>query len=250
MEIREEIIDNFTELIERLSNCDCGHFVFRGVDNSKFDLIPSIGRVNKSVSNNGLIEFKDYEYESLRLFKIRAFSEFKNSNLSDIDWLVLAQHHGLPTRLLDWTTNPLVALYFATKPQVSKADYSIPSRNNDAAIYIYHCEKYMKESELENPFKVERHGIFFAKHTSSRISGQFGLFSIHPTPTEPFNLNLKDDIYSGCSFIEKIIIPKDIIADVFKKLYILGVRSESIFPDLDGFSIDNIIKFNLCSCHT
>lgn len=83
--------------------------IFRGVtDANKDKLVPRLGRTEKT-----LIEIMNLETTIFRTFQeqSRPYLDFVPNN--DWEWLALAQHHGLPTRLLDWTRNPLVALYFA-----------------------------------------------------------------------------------------------------------------------------------------
>lgn len=245
MNITELPINSFDGLIKELTEYNCGHFVYRGVSDKAHDLIPSIGRVSNDVLEFNQMSLKDYEEQTLKLFKLKSFLEYKNNNFNDLDWMVLAQHYGLPTRLLDWTISPLVALYFATKPVLRKSDYKIIKYEKDAAIYRYHCENQLNSNDLVNPLTIKKHGIFFHKTITNRLSGQFGLFSIHKNPKERFNEKLKD---YKCDCIHKIIIPKDIVSEVFEKIYTLGVRHESIFPDLDGYSHDITTTLNLVQC--
>lgn len=243
MKLRKTKVTSFSKLINKLLSYNCGHCVFRGVSDSTNELMPSIGRVSDDVYQT--MGFDTYEREIINLFKQRSYGEVNSHAFSIIDWMALAQHHGLPTRLLDWTTNPLVASFFATSPDINKADFTLKDREKDAAIYVMHKEKYTNIDTITNPFEIKEHTIMFPKHISNRISGQFGLFSIHPNPCEPFNESI---VLENCDFIEKIIIPKAIVSDVRNKLYILGVRNESIFPNLDGYSSDFITRLNIQEC--
>lgn len=218
----------------------CGHNVFRGVTNSNFDLIPSIGRIDKSYIDR----YTNYEQELIYRFKLRATSDINLVDKNEWEILALAQHYGLPTRLLDWTTSPLVALYFATLPYLNHEGHLIEFEN-DAAIFIYHVCNYISSKELAetNPFNYKDIGLFYPPSISNRIIGQFSIFSIQPDPYVPLNRYKYTNI-------KKVIIPQNIIKNIQKELYILGIRHETIFPDLEGYSKDIKFKLNLIGCHT
>jgi len=88
---------------------DTHTMLFRGVPSSAFSLVPSIGRVE---AKDG-ISHNRFEKEVLAELRRRAHPYLPNVPRTPIEWVCLDQHHGVPTRLLDWTTNPLVALFFA-----------------------------------------------------------------------------------------------------------------------------------------
>ena len=80
-------------------------FVFRGLAHSGFDLRTSLMRIGG--------EYVELEKHLLRNFRKYGHDSFQ-SDTSIWHWLTMAQHHGLPTRLLDWTYSPFVGMHFAT----------------------------------------------------------------------------------------------------------------------------------------
>lgn len=185
-------------------------YQFRGQSDSKWKLVPKAGRIPY---NN--IDDK----EIFKHWKRRAFSHLENQNLNDIELLTIAQHTGLPTRLLDWTYNPLVAVFFAC----------IENYDFDGAIFSYNAPKYETTSEIISPFdlKEETINMLQPNSTHSRVSNQFGYFTIHNKPT--FELEQKQNM-------DKIIIPKKLKKELLFIINQLGINNMTIFPDLDGLS--------------
>lgn len=180
--------------------------VYRGVSSVNYELIPKIGRINR-------YSFK-LEKEILALFKKYAFPFLDDYPETEWERLAIAQHHGLPTRLLDWTYNPLAAAYFAVEE---------PS-TEDSAIYVFDAGKILNIEKIPDPFKLKDIGIFDPMHITRRIPAQSALFTIHPNPVKSFRANS----------IEKLIIPNSLREDFRDVLLVYGIHRGTLFPDLDG----------------
>ncbi len=248
-------INSFEHLISELqkSKYCCGHVVFRGVkDQVNHTLVPSIGRLADylDVDLNTLI---NHERDILSLFRHRSYGELAKIPQNDWIWLALAQHHGLPTRLLDWTYSPLVAAYFATEPSL-KYDGTIEELpGNGGAIYVLHdcsyLDAYNPQHEAD-PFLMLRHTIVYAPVVTNRIAGQGGLFTIHDDPRQEFQIGFEGTEENTPRWIDKLVFTKDVAEQIQKALYFLGIRKGSIYPDLDGFSGDIKNRFAFGNCHT
>lgn len=185
-----------------------GRYIFRGVDDAKHLLLPSVGRM-------GL------EGERLRELEARLFERFKRESIpylrgrptDDWQWLALAQHHGAPTRLLDWSESPYVSLYFAVaRPNNLDGGLYIVPRPDDGPV------------AFDDPFEVDRDVFFFPEHSAPRISAQRGLFTVHPEPSE---------VYSPAG-VNQIIIKAAAKGDIRRKLDAIGIHDFLIYADLDG----------------
>jgi hypothetical protein len=200
MQMKEMEIRSFTELHQTIANYDARTVIYRGVKSTKFPLIPKIGRV---VPPDSMKSREANEKEILRLFKEQALPYLNVVPHNDWDWLALGQQHGLPTRLLDWTANPLVACYFAVEEQ----------SEDDSVIYAYDIKSYIVIEKHGDPSKYNKVGKFIPKHLTRRITTQGGLFTIHPDPYVPFEARE----------LRKIIIPNTLRATLKKTLSNYGV---------------------------
>ena len=104
-----QIITDLNSKLERNGADKNEVLLFRGQEDKKFDLIPSIGRNRKSSVDISLL---NEERNLIEIMKMKLPKVF-NQNMTPLELLALLQHHGIPTRLLDVTENALVALYFA-----------------------------------------------------------------------------------------------------------------------------------------
>jgi hypothetical protein len=237
-------IKSLADFIQRVTNSyTCGHWVYRGVtDKRNHKLIPTVGRMVKFKGEGH--DFRQNEEEILNKFKLRSYGQLKHHPKNDWEWLTLAQHHGLPTRLLDWTSSPLVAAYFATKPEFDSSGTLKDCCQNGGAVYATHFCEYIDTDENTNPFETTEHGFFYPPHISERVSGQSGLFSIQPDPTIEFQKG-----YYGIDGLQKMVFTKTVSKQIQKSLYFLGIRQGNLFPDLDGFAFDLKTQFEITECH-
>lgn len=209
--MKDIVLNSVLEFHEFIQSQSRASVIYRGVSRNHYELIPKLGRLG--VKGERL---KWIEQVLIRRFKNEALPYLAYHPKSDWEWLSLAQHHGLPTRLLDWSHSGLVAVFFATE----KDD------ETDAAVYVYRL-KYLipRGGEDRDPFKPENSvRKFHPVHLTARIKAQSGVFTIHRTPTHATKSNL----------VIRLIIPAELKAAFRTMLFRYGVTHASLFPDLDG----------------
>lgn len=202
-----------------------GALIYRGVSNSNYGLRPSVGRWTGP--QDGRL---NYERRLLDEFKSRAVGYVEYLPKNDWEWLFLAQHHRLPTRLLDWTSSPLIALYFALNS----------SKDTEFAVYMANIASaipYDFPLFLGNdPLRVDRICQIQPTNLHSRIERQSSFFTIQPDPW----CDLDDP-----NQIHKYVFPASARRNGLRKLHYYGITSSLVIPGLDSLTKDIVFALNV-----
>jgi hypothetical protein len=161
--MREVRVASFSDLHEALAKYRRDtYWAFRGHSDLSWLLIPKAGRP-PYLSVDDLSALADWKRRAVELTTIHMVDEW--------DWLALAQHHRLPTRLLDWSHNPLVAAFFAAEH----------AGESDCVVYAHRVRDVVDADKLK---PEECRGIkrVKARGVAARITRQLGLFTIHCPP--------------------------------------------------------------------
>lgn len=198
--------------------------LFRGQSNNK-PLLPSICRENPKKDTTQV------EQIMLEDFKRRSPLLITRNFASDWEWLVYAQHFGLRTRLLDWTSNPLIALWFACQNQ--------KSINESSYLYILSCNSDMQVdlSKNKDPFKNRSTKILRPTLNNERIIAQSGWFTAHPFSSKAGKFVTLEQNKLIKSSLKEIEIPKEIKKTLLAKLSMFGVNNRTVYPDVNGLSL-------------
>ncbi len=197
-------------------------WVYRGVPDADFGLRPAIGR--NPIMREGKVDtwrIMDNEEHLLNEFKRHAPVYTEKSPVGDLDWLCLARHYGLATRLLDWTSNPLVALFFAANPE----------QPTNFAVYRYWFNSWLGDRHTMDMKTIQRQKeslIFYPRLTTERFVRQSSAFLLCHEPWRDF------DFEDAPENLTKIVFPAETRNQVRYQLRIFGVTPSFVRPDLDG----------------
>ena len=192
-----------------------GH-LFRGVtDAETHDLVPTVGRL-KRLQGVSLAKRTAEEKHALKRFRLEG-AQYAPGNPTAWDWMVLARHHGLPVRLLDWTRNPLVALYFAVWDN---------NLHTEPAVYAERFGTHIDIETQQDPFAVGKVGKFQPPASVARISSQASMLTIHPDPAKAHD----------SATLTRFAIPSKLVPSMKSSLRRCGIHPASVFPGLDGIA--------------
>lgn len=241
-------IESLEELISALANFKDQEIKwYRGQGNCNWNLIPIFLRQNATTSEKTVVN----------RFMQNASMLLENKPNSYFDWMFLMQHYGVPTRLLDWSESPLVALYFAVSNHLE----------SDGALWILDpiklnaLSKVKREGELDFiPSFEDKYLINYtfqsmedtphielkplatiATRNNVRIQAQQGVFTIHQLDRTPI------DLLASTDHVKKITIKKEAKQKILEDLKLLGFSRFQLFPELAsiGELVSGAIKYEL-----
>jgi FRG domain len=256
MSVRTIVVHSLGEFLDRVTPAepdeqtgrrrDTG--VYHGAANAARPLLTSLDRLGGVNPPHTKADLEEHV--------LRNFIRYSRPHLDEArphdDWelLIAAQHHGVPTRLLDWSYSPLVAAFFATRPAsgedrdraVWRLDWQAVHRKfklPQLALLIQDLDGLWGQREKFSPWKLfsNRSGDPFAcmlepPSLDARIVAQGATFTLCSTTRMSFDAFLEEQGL-GAS-LTKYVIPRDEVARLRDQLDLVGIDERRLFPDLDG----------------
>ncbi|QCO54842.1 FRG domain-containing protein [Pseudorhodobacter turbinis] len=215
---------------------------FRGQADFEWGAVPGIYRTSpffdKSIDrphsiNSFVASAHALESIFVEKFFLRARIHLNNPERGFASDRILAQHFGVPTRLLDWSANPLVALYFA----VSDPDHE----DKDGSFYFLHpanrsVSRLPTEEQLTAHKKANDMFMLDPPYIDQRIPAQSAKLTFHTIDKDAktFTPLEQQEFEPGKHWLRKFRIPSRAKGTIYRELLQIGVDHHSIFPDLQG----------------
>ncbi len=246
-------LSDFTAFVEKtLTNPDVIAW-YRGCGKEDYELIPTLYRHPTIKDVNQLL---DLEKKIISRFKQRSVPYLNRQLINEWEYLFFMQHYRIPTRLLDWTEHPYIALFFA----LTSANFSLIKNEytDNAAVWVLDPISWNRKVLKHISFRegilsqedqqltghspmadismmMEEPLALYGTHNSPRIVAQRGVFCIFGK-----SLNSMEYIYEIKDFPQdsliKLIIPKEHISSLLYSIISIGYTDSVIFPDLDGLA--------------
>jgi len=239
-------IEKFNQHITNQLPFKEGDYIFRGHADKGWELKPRIARFESRLKLiHNLAENIFYAEEKNIIEKFRKeYNESGKRADNLLETLMVGRHCGLPTRLLDWTHKPLVALFFAVsdcweRDSIVWCFYPRPQTIDNKDITLEQIR------EIENQNIAKRDQIYFLeppnylKEDIPRIKNQEACFTFH---TRSFKCIQKLRNYSSDSDLQKIIIKKEHKCHILSELDNIDINNARLFPGLDGMCKDLMLK--------
>ncbi len=220
----------FVGLVARFPPLD---WAFRGQADASWPLKPKAGRPEFYVKAND--HWREKGQTSCDLGRFREWREHavaycRDLPDNDFECLAFAQHYGLATRLLDWSSNPLAALFFAVEGR----------HDADGAVYCYSAQTVVLPDKL-TPEQLTVVAQYNPRPLDRRILAQSGLFTCHPQPDVALQAEPHQDAHIRAhSEVDANLVVIRVVADMKatlqRQLDNVGINRKALFPDLEGLS--------------
>ena len=219
---------------------------YRGLESDLFKLVPTFHRDEIPLGD---------EIYLMNRFKQNAYQFLDDRPQDEWEWMLLARHHGLPSRLLDWTENPLVGLFFAaggldnSDPEadgllwcLSPGELNRIATNNTLrtdVLPMFSDDAHSPEDEFLNNYRAHSVSNLVSEtsrapaaaigvRTTKRAQAQLGVFTIHHADKQPI------DDWLDKPHLRKYVIPQAAKPDILAELRNAGITKFVLFPELDN----------------
>jgi hypothetical protein len=251
--IKADSWDEFKQIIESFSE----NWVFRGQINCNWVLKNAIERTDFIHHSKGIETLFVTEFQ-------RGARNYLNRNeLPEhlIEWLALMQHHGAPTRLLDFSKSPFISAYFAFEQCSLKIDSVAVWAINihyirNAAVDLLRTQfeedfeqsnNHINENIFEKIFHSNEHSVVFPVEPfrmNRRYSLQQSIFVSTGNSFEPFMQQLNFLGNDAAKAVARIEIPTSEQKTALRNLLKMNIHRASLFPDIDGYALSMKLKYN------
>jgi len=242
--LEEILVSNWNEFVDLSSELD--GWAFRGQQDADWALLSSLSRyLNAFIPDRAT--WRSREERAIRIFRRKAHNYLPAPNVLDNDLrcLALMQHHGAPTRLLDFTKSPFVAAFFALETAVT-----------DAAVFALNTPKLWNATPASHPelmrdvIDPRRDGNFdryFLQSNSDllwigepeemdqRLVAQSGTMVVPGVLNKSLD-KILDEYHVGTCLIKKLVLSQTMREQAMKALYRMNITNATLFPDLDGLA--------------
>lgn len=256
-------ITSFQDFIDKVDRGTPGALTslwFRGTGKASYRLSPSIHRHSDVTSIEALFSM---ESRLLTRYKERSVPYLTSQVRDSWELLFLMQHYSVPTRLLDWTENPLIALFFALSSAKRNA---AGNYDEDAAVWtlspakwnqtVFRHQSYLggalspsdtmvnqsyaigSDPRYINELPVAILGI----HNSPRIVAQRGSFSLFGKSLSPMEATFTAHDFPDDA-LAKLVVPAALIQPLLEKLVWMGISDSVVYPDLEGLAKETKRQF-------
>lgn len=271
LDIIENLKSNYTHSVNNAPNIMFNQqtytprFIYRGHGNhADYKLIPGIFRWKQISTGHYSSEYAQLEHNILYDFISEACRFMPNISDDNIcEWLEVAQHFGVPTRLLDFTQNPLVALYFACSDLqdinasvyiINETAYNKVFFGENALVLAtksqYYISKIITDEVIwqnylshDDPQYIQYPWIYKPYYLEERMTTQSSIFMLWGAQRQELTYFMKPEYWMSnennpnnkeIGIIYYILIPGNKKAEILKQLNLFGINEKFIYPGLDG----------------
>ena len=259
-----ETLSEFAAAVERaLDDAVSDTLWFRGVSDAAYQLVPRFYRREPDAL---AADLRKKEELMIERFRHRSLPFLSTRYESSLEALFIMQHYGIPTRLLDWSENAFVALWFAMT-YADKAIRELGQSPAAAAVWILDPVAWNRGALHSvghtggvflpsDPLLTRRYApssddltgadavALFGPHNSARIVAQRGVFTIAGALRTPMENTFAASSAYAPACLRKIEVPAEAVSNLTNVLTRIGFSESMMFPDLDGFARETNRLFN------